>query len=277
MKVNFSSPKFNKPTFSFKQNEQKKSAINKNSSTDTFEMSVGYINDTHGQTNNMMRILGGLKGDLKLSAGDNDIGDEKNTAVHKATAKFLNLAGVKASALGNHELDTTQKDFVGTVKMFNGDVLSANFRKKCSDNDCDSDEVGHAHLENHIKKSTVVDVKGEKIGIVGASPIDMFERATHPDYHKDCYVDDLEETIEDIQDEVDELKEQGINKIFLLPHLGYKRDKIVATNTSGIDVIIGGHTHELIKDIKEGENLLYSQSKEPVILTEAGRDGKAFE
>jgi len=276
MKVNFSSPKFNKPTFSFKQNEQKKSAINKNSSTDTFEMSVGYINDTHGQTNNMMRILGGLKGDLKLSAGDNDIGDEKNTAVHKATAKFLNLAGVKASALGNHELDTTQKDFVGTVKMFNGDVLSANFRKKCSDNDCDSDEVGHAHLENHIKKSTIVDVKGEKIGIVGASPIDMFERATHPDYHKDCYVDDLEETIEDIQDEVDELKEQGINKIFLLSHLGYKRDKIVATNTSGIDVIIGGHTHELIKDIKEGENLLESQSGEPVILTEAGRDGKAF-
>ena len=104
----------------------------------------------------------------------------------------------------------------------------------------------------------------------------MFERATHPDYHKDCCVDDLEDTIEDIQEEVDELKEQGINKIFLLSHLGYKRDKIVATNTTGIDVIIGGHTHELIKDIKLGENLLESQNGEPVILTEAGRDGKAF-
>lgn len=277
MKVNFSSPKFNKPTTSFKKNEQTKPAnLEKTPKNDSFEMSVGYVNDTHGQTNNMMRIIGGLKGDLRVSAGDNDIGDEKNKSVHKATARFLNLAGIKASALGNHELDTTQKDFVGTVKMFNGEILSSNFRKKSVEDIDDDNQNNHAHLENYIKKSTIVDIKGEKIGLVGASPIDMFERATHPDYHKDCCVDDLEDTIEDIQEEVDELKEQGINKIFLLSHLGYKRDKIVATNTTGIDVIIGGHTHELIKDIKLGENLLESQSGEPVILTEAGRDGKAF-
>ena len=277
MKVNFSSPKFNKPTTSFKKNEQTKPEnLEKTPKNDSFEMSVGYVNDTHGQTNNMMRIIGGLKGDLRVSAGDNDIGDEKNKSVHKATARFLNLAGIKASALGNHELDTTQKDFVGTVKMFNGEILSSNFRKKSIEDIDDDNQNSHAHLENYIKKSTIVDIKGEKIGLVGASPIDMFERATHPDYHKDCCVDDLEDTIEDIQEKVDELKEQGINKIFLLSHLGYKRDKIVATNTTGIDVIIGGHTHELIKDIKHGENLLESQNGEPVILTEAGRDGKAF-
>ena len=38
----------------------------------------------------------------------------------------------------------------------------------------------------------------------------MFERATHPDYHKDCSVDGLEDTIEDIQEEIDELKEMGV-------------------------------------------------------------------
>ena len=37
----------------FKANNQQK---------DTFEMSVGYVNDLHGQTNNMMRILSGVKG-----------------------------------------------------------------------------------------------------------------------------------------------------------------------------------------------------------------------
>ena len=61
-------------------------------------MSIGYVNDAHGQTNNMMRILSGIKGDLKLSAGDNDIGDEKNDAIHQATTKFLNIADIKASA-----------------------------------------------------------------------------------------------------------------------------------------------------------------------------------
>ena len=245
---------------------------------DTFEMSIGYVNDIHGQTNNMMRILSGIKGDLRLSAGDNDIGDEKNQAVHKATTEFLNIAGIKASALGNHEFDTKQNDFINTVKHFKGDVLTANFNKELVKNQ-NKDEVqeqGRADLDKYIKKSSIVDVKGEKIGLIGASPVDMFERATHPDYHKDCTVDDLEDTIEDIQEEIDDLKEQGINKIVLLSHLGYKRDRVVAQNTQGIDVIVGGHTHELIKDIKEGENLLYSQNGEPVIITEAGRDGRAF-
>ena len=69
---------------------------------------------------------------------------------------------------------------------------------------------------------------------------------------------------------------QGINKIVLLSHLGLKKDKQVAEKTNGIDVIIGGHTHELLEGITEGKNLLYSASGEPVIITEAGRDGNYF-
>lgn len=87
----------------------------------------------------------------------------------------------------------------------------------------------------------------------------------------DCSVEDLDDTIEDIQEQVQELKEQGVNKIFLLSHMGNQTDKIVAQKTQGIDVIIGGHTHELIKDVKEGENLLYSLTGEPVVITEAGK------
>lgn len=96
-------------------------------------------------------------------------------------------------------------------------------------------------------------MKGEKIGLIGAAPIDLTARVTHPSYHMDCSVEDLDDTIEDIQEQVQELKEQGVNKIFLLSHMGNQTDKIVAQKTQGIDVIIGGHTHELIKDVKEGE------------------------
>ena len=206
------------------------------------------------------------------------IWDEKNTKTHIATTKFLNLANIKATALGNHEFDTKQDDFAHTIQNYNGDVLTVNLKKESLNNQNDDEikEQGRVDLENYLKKSTIVNVKGEKIGLIGASPVDMFERATHPDYHKDCSVDDLEDTIEDIQEEIDELKEMGVNKIFLLSHLGNKRDKIVAQNVQGLDVIVGGHTHELIKDIKEGENLFYSANGEPIILTEAGRDGKAF-
>ena len=130
MDLKISLPKINKYNQVFKNLPNTTPAkFEKNPDADSFEMSIGYVNDIHGQTNNMMRILSGIKGVLRLSAGDNDIGDEKNKAVHKATTKFLNLANIEASALGNHEFDTKQNDFVQTVKDFKGSVLSSNFKK----------------------------------------------------------------------------------------------------------------------------------------------------
>ena len=261
-----------------KETFPKSTLLEKSPDKDKFELSVGYVNDTHGQTNNMMRILSGLKGDIRLSAGDNDIGDEKNQEIHKATIKFLNRADITATAVGNHEMDTTQADLMNSIKEYEGDMLAVNIKK-----DMIEDEepelvkaLGRAHLEKSLKPSKIVEVKGEKIGILGASPMDMLDRLTHPNYHKDVHIDTLDDSIEDIQEEVDKLKEQGVNKIFLLSHLGHKNDREVAKKTNGIDVIIGGHTHELIRDIKEGENLFYSTSGEPVIITEAGKDGNYF-
>ena len=285
MDIRISTNKFNIQKINFRNGDDSKSVtipkdskLEKTPQNDTFEMSVGYVNDEHGQTNNMMRILSGLKGDLRVSAGDNDIGDEKNKAVHRATMKFLNLANITATALGNHEMDTTQSDLLDSIEDYDGDILATNMNQEDveAEDPKDVEELGRAPLINKLKNSKIVDVKGEKIGLVGASPIDMFDRLTHPNYHTDCSIDALEDTIDDIQEEVDKMKEQGINKIFLLSHLGHQKDQIVAQNTKDIDVIIGGHTHELVKDIKEGENLFYNEDGEPVVLTEAGRDGAYF-
>ena len=264
-------------------NQQNHKSDNKNSlikspNKDTFEISIGYVNDAHGQANNMMRILSGLEGDLVLSAGDNDIGDEKNKAIHNATFKFLNLGKVVATALGNHEMDTTQADLIDSLKNYNGDILTINMKKDRIEEQ-DSKQVqalGRADLLNYLKPSKIVEVNGDKIGILGTAPIDLLDRLTHPAYHTDCHVDKLDESIVDIQEEVNNLKKQGINKIVLLSHLGLKKDKQVAQQTDGIDVIISGHSHELIEGITEGKNLFYSESGEPVILTEAGRDGNYF-
>ena len=246
--------------------------------TDTFELSVGYVNDIHGQTNNMLRILGGLRGDLRLSGGDNTIGDESNKHINRSVMKFLNLADIKATALGNHELDTTQLDFVDTASEYKGAVLAANINQVDIEEQSPEDvkNLNRAKLKEIVKNTVVTEVKGEKIGLIGTAPIDLKERITHPENHADCTVEELDKTIEIVQNEVNDLKKQGINKIFLLSHLGHDTDKIVAQKTEGIDVIVGGHTHELIKDIKEGENLFYSKTGEPVILTEAGKNGKNF-
>jgi len=245
---------------------------------DLFELKIGYVNDLHGQTNNMMRILSGIKGDIILSGGDNDIGDEKNRPVHDATAKFLNLAGVRGTALGNHEMDTMQGDLKETAKKFNGDILAVNIEQSPLElqEKEDVQNYNKANIKDFIKPSVVVNVKGEKLGLIGTTPVDLTDRTTHPDYHKDCKAYDLEKTTELIQNEINKLKEQGVNKIILLSHLGIARDREVAQNTQGIDVIVGGHTHELLDGIVEGENLVYSKTGEPVIITEAGKDGKNF-
>lgn len=245
---------------------------------DTFELKIGYVNDLHGQTNNMMRILSGIKGDIILSGGDNDIGDEKNRPVHDATVKFLNLAGVKGTALGNHEMDTLQEDLKNTASKFNGKILAVNIEQQPLET-LDKKEIENykkTNLRDFIEKSAIINVKGEKIGLIGTTPVDLLDRATHPDYHKDCSAYDLEKTTEYVQAEISKLQNQGVNKIILLSHLGLERDREVGKNTNGIDVIIGGHTHELLNGIKEGENLIYSKTGEPVIITEAGKDGKHF-
>lgn len=272
----------NQYNFSFQKSEKtdrpKSTYLEKSPQADSFEMSVGYVNDIHGQTNAMLRILSGIKGDLVLSAGDIGIGDEKNKAVNRAAVKFMNLANVKGAAMGNHEMDTKQNDYIDTISEFDGDVLAVNFKKEPLENQTPEDikEFDRGELDKHLKPSTVVEVKGEKIGIIGASPIDFSARITHPSYHTDCHTDNFEDTIEDIRQEIENLKSQGINKIFLVSHLGHRADQVIAQETDGLDVIIGGHTHELVEDIKEGENLFYSQSGEPVILTEAGKNGKYF-
>ena len=96
MNLKISTTNFNFKHISFKKGENPRtqnvnSKFEKSLQKDSFELTVGYVNDTHGQTNNMMRILSGINADLKLSAGDNDIGDEKNKAIHNATIKFLNI------------------------------------------------------------------------------------------------------------------------------------------------------------------------------------------
>ena len=185
---------------------------------------------------------------------------------------------MEATALGNHEMDTKQGDLKETASKFNGDILAVNIKQEALQNisQDDIETFNKTDIKEFIKPSKIVEIKGEKIGLIGTTPVDLTDRATHPDYHKDCKAEDLETTTKLIQEEVDKMKEEGVNKIILLSHLGIARDKDVASNTEGIDVIIGGHTHELLEGIEEGENLIYSKTGEPVIITEAGKDGKHF-
>ena len=244
------------------------------------KLSIGYINDFHGQLTKMGRTILPLKNaDIRVTGGDTFLGDERNIPLNKGVAKFLNMANYEASPIGNHELDMDQKTFMELTKDLKTKFVDANYRQEIADpKEAERlyKETNKAPINDRFINSYVKEINGQKYGLIGVSPVDINDRYTHPDYYDDCIVDSMEDTIKDVQTEVDTLNKQGVNKIILLSHLGYKLDKQMAKETSGVDIIIGGHSHNLIKDAKNGENLLYSKSNEPVVITNAGKDGEYF-
>lgn len=235
--------------------------------------SIFYINDFHGKTLNMERAYSASKvfdnknkdnniDTLKLSSGDIMIGED--IKINKAAILFQNFINLNATNIGNHGYDIADNaDKVLKYVQYN--ILANNIKIN-----------PRSPWSKITKSSTIEQINGHKYGIIGVSPIDLYTRTKQGTIHRDISVDDLNKTIEDIQIEADSLKKQGINKIILLSHLGYSIDKAIATKTTGIDVIHGGHSHDLLFDVKEGQNLFYNKDGEPVIITQAGKDGKNF-
>ena len=49
-----------------------------------------------------------------------------------------------------------------------------------------------------------------------------------------------------IQTEVDRLRALSVNKVFVLGHGGYELDQKIAKQVTGIDVVVGGHSHTFL-------------------------------
>jgi len=242
----------------------------------TVKMKVGYINDFHGQLTKMERTIVPLQDcDVRFSAGDILLGDDRNSMLNKAVVKYLNLANIEASAIGNHEIDASQKSFMDTTAPLKTKFVNVNYRQY-PESTQDIPQEKRAQINHKFVNSYVQDIKGEKCGVIGVVPVDLEARYNHPEWYTDCKVDNMDKTVQDVQGEVDKLKKQGINKIFLLSHNGFKRDQEMAQKTDGIDVIIGGHSHDLVKGVEKGKNLFASKSGDPVVITQAGKDGYNF-
>lgn len=236
--------------------------------------SIFYINDYHGKSINMERTVTAsnefdclmkTKKDvdtLKLSSGDIMIGEEFKT--NRLAVMFQKIIGITSSTVGNHEYDMQEK-ISNILPFISYNLLAANVK------------ISPANPWNSkIKAAATENRNGNTYGVIGASPVDLYRRSKQGIIQRDIQVGNVNETIADIQKEADKLQRQGINKIILLSHLGYNIDKIVANKTQGIDVILGGHSHDILYDVKEGKNLFYSKNGEPVVITQAGRDGKNF-
>ena len=152
----------------------------------------------------------------------------------KLAAEMMNKMGYTAMTVGNHEFDDGPEVLRGFVDAVNFPILMSN-----------ADISGEALLRDVIQKSVVIEQAGEKIGLIGLTPEDTDELASPG---PNVIFSDPSEAV---QVEVDRLTAMGVNKIIVLSHSGYLVDQRVAANTTGVDVIVGGHSNTLLSNTND--------------------------
>lgn len=169
---------------------------------------------------------------LLLNAGDSFQGS-LFYITYKGTAEeeFLNQIKPDAVTLGNHEFDDGESALVPYLDKAKFPIVSANV--------VPNDKSGAA---GKIKPSIVLEVGGQKIGIVGAVTNDTPELASPgPNIT-------IADDVKSITAEVEKLKAQGVNKIIAVTHIGYRRERDIIAKIPGIDVVVGGHSHSLLSN-----------------------------
>ena len=243
--------------------------------SDKFQ-SIFYVNDIHGQLPTMLKITNASTqfdacvaddediDSFKFSSGDIYIGSDD--MANTASTMFLNVNEIQAEVLGNHEFDMGATKLAKFLPMIKAVKVGAN-----------ATYPDKNPIKGPVLKFVVMTGKsGEKYGIVGAQSPTLIERMKDPTLFEGITISGGEKAYKELQKEVDKLLAQGIDRIIMLSHSGYEEEKDIAKHVSGVDIILGGHSHDLIFDITEGKNLQYSPKGEPVVITQAGRDGKNF-
>jgi 5'-nucleotidase len=237
-----------------------------------FSLTVMHLNDTHSQLVSLQSqslILDGTKTyvdmggfarirtkvdairdrqepSLLLHAGDAVQGTLYFTLYHgDADMAALNLLGVDAMVVGNHEFDKGPDLLAALTGTADFPMLGGNI-------DCSREPL----LQEKIKNYVIKNVGNEKIGIIGLTTP---ETAFTSSPGSTVTFDDVVGTAGKM---VGELEAMGVDKIIALTHEGFKQDIALAEAVDGIDLIVGGHSHSLLGD--EGDIGLVSSGPYPV-------------
>ncbi|GAA3935509.1 5'-nucleotidase C-terminal domain-containing protein [Litoribacillus peritrichatus] len=228
-------------------------------------------------------IVGALRADypnntLLLSSGDNYIPGPRYFAASdnamnfisgvgeagngRADIAFMNAIGYQASAVGNHDLDGGTAEFASIVAASGNyagakfPYLSANLNFSTDANLSDlvkADGQNAGDVPNALAKSTIIEVGGEKIGVVGATTPTLASITNTGD------IDILPDSTTDhvalaasIQPAVNALVEEGVNKIILLSHMQViEIEKDLAELLTDVDIIVAGGSNTLLADAND--------------------------
>ena len=182
---------------------------------------------------------------LLVDDGDATQGEPVGTMTKgEAIIDIMNAVGYDIAIPGNHDYDYGMDRFFELTKKANFPYISCNFNKE-----------GELVFAPYIIK----EFDGVKIAFVGVTTPTTLRTST-PKYfmnEKGEFIygfledDSGEKVYSAVQKAVDDARAEGANYVILMAHLGnedecspWRYDQVIE-NTSGIDVLLDGHSHDL--------------------------------
>ncbi|MCH5221763.1 MAG: bifunctional metallophosphatase/5'-nucleotidase [Muribaculaceae bacterium] len=180
--------------------------------------------------------------------------------------EIMNILGVDARILGNHEFDNGIDSLATILAQSNSPKISTNYN------------LENTPLKDMFEPYIIKEYGGKRIGIIGINldPTGIISKGNY---------DGLEflPIVATANLAAGILKNAaGVDAVIALTHIGYNPsglvgDSILATNSRNIDIIIGGHSHDTIDPTTEKgamRSSLINLDGQEVLVVQAGKAGR---
>lgn len=215
---------------------------------------TGWEGELQGKTlGGMARLAGAVKQvrdaigkdkTLLLDAGD-AIGDTQSAAQSKGAAivDIMNAIGYDAMVVGNHELDFGADELKQRIQQAKFPILGANI-------------VQSQSKTPFTKPYVIKTVAGTKVGILGLA----YPNTSLTTARKNVTGLRFEDPREAAGRFIPQMRKEGAQIIIVLSHYGLSADQDLAAAVPGIDVIVGGHSHNRMKEAMQVGHTLIVQA-----------------
>lgn len=161
----------------------------------------------------------------------------------EAVIELMNAVGYDAMTIGNHELDFGAEGLRALMGKASFPILAANIRER---------DTGKLFAQPY----TIRQLGPLRIGILGIA----YPNTPLTTAQENVTRIEFDEATPVAQHFVPQMRKTGVDIIIVLSHLGLGSDIQLAEAVSGIDVIVGGHSHNRMTKPKHVGNTLIVQA-----------------
>lgn len=256
-------------------------AVSCTSGADGNRLVILHTNDTHSQIEPGDDGLGGVL--RRKAVIDSVRAAERNVLVVDAgdavqgtlyfylyggvvEQEVLNILGVDVRILGNHEFDNGIDSLAAVLRHSTAAKISSNYDL------CDTP------LCDQFQPYLIKEYGGRRIGFIGINlePKGMIAEGNYEGLSFLPIIASANVTAQKLR------QEKNVDAVVAVTHIGYKPaglvgDSLLAINSRNIDVIIGGHSHDVIDPATakgQGRAYLRNLDGRPVLVTQTGKAGR---